>query len=503
MEFHIKEIVNRLHDEPLPVDSKVPRIVHQIVWRNTFTFRNYLSIMSVYKNLNPYKIILYVSEKKFKIQEYEYNSWFRKASQQIPSIELSFLAPLDKSKRRYFFDEIGLISSVLSNFGGLYVNINTIMTGEIWQKNSGESFLAGLTRTNRTYFIGFIMAAQTKNLKHFLREITTPSYFMTHGYETECAFSATFSEAEDCCIMLADFFPVDIISENSFFGSVVRGLFYGTPTIPEPKRVFPPIPKIVHYIWIGTQPITYVMFLSFKSTLRFVKPLKIFIYVDTFELGKYFEEMRSFKCVQIVFYGTPFWVFQRRILNPSHASDVVRADVLLRYGGIYIDWDVFWLKPVDDLLSIGYETIASLDFYVDMHPRPEFPDTINMGVLFARPGSRFIALWQDTFKQYVGNHPTFHAVEIVYKVYEEHPDLLYLEKRLQVICFHLLCHPLWLSNYKDTNIHNTFDFTKDAYSVHFTYPTPKEFESEHEMNSSKGFFADMARHVYGLANAYD
>ena len=68
-------------------------------------------------------------------------------------------------------------------------------------------------------------------------------------------------------------------------------------------------------------------------------------------------------------------------------------------------------------------------------------------------------------------------IEMMYKLYEEHPDLLYIERRLQVMCFNLRCHPLWLPNFRNEKIHNEFDFIKDAYAVHFTQPLPKSFKS--------------------------
>jgi drug/metabolite transporter superfamily protein YnfA len=50
----------------------------------------------------------------------------------------------------------------------------------------------------------------------------------------------------------------------------------------------------------------------------------------------------------------------------SHRSDIIRADILLKYGGIYSDWDVIWLKPIDELISKGYDTILNFDIL----PRP-------------------------------------------------------------------------------------------------------------------------------------
>ena len=285
---------------------------------------------------------------------------------------------------------------------------------------------------------------------------------------------------------------------RSRFAAFARFLFYGTSQIPEPQRSFPPIPKVVHYVWFGTTNMTYTMYLSFQSTLRFVKPIRIIIYVETFDLGPYFDVMKNSSVVSVVNYGRPRSVFQIPINKLSHISDYVRADVLLRLGGIYLDWDVFWLKPVDDLLTLGYETIAALDPVIEILDRQDFPDLINMGVLLARPGSRFIGLWMESFHKYIGEHTTFHAVEMVYKLYEDHPDLLYLEETLQVLCFPFKkCHPLWLPDYQEQRAHNEFDFTKDAYTVHITSQMPEAFRSEEGMRKSKGFFADMARHVHG------
>ena len=85
----------------------------------------------------------------------------------------------------------------------------------------------------------------------------------------------------------------------------------------------------------------------------------------------------------------------------------------------------------------------------------------------------------------------------VYKLYEEHPDLLVIDERLQIMCHELRCHPLWLNDYKDTKAHHVFDFKNDVYAVHFTYPTPEAFKSEKLVLESKGYFTDMARHILG------
>ena len=57
--------------------------------------------------------------------------------------------------------------------------------------------------------------------------------------------------------------------------------------------------------------------------------------------------------------------------------------------------------------------IPAVDPVKEIFGRQDFPDLINIGVLLARPGSKFVALWMDSFHKYTGAHETFHAVEIM------------------------------------------------------------------------------------------
>ena len=477
-------------------ETHTPRLVYQILYGNVFTFRNYLSIMSVYKILEPYRIILYVPA-EFKPKPEEYNMWFQKAADIIPYLET-----------RKYSDDFGEVDGIrelrhigateLRKTGGIYVNLNTIINTDLWKYRAGN-IRVGMAGSS---YLGFVQVARNFNFTEFVHNITGFDDFSVESYTTKCVLPHTFKDYEHCCIISHVIYPMNIMQSVSHFASFARFLFYGTSKIPLPQPTYPPIPKIVHYVWFGNEHMTYSMYLSFQSTLRFVKPLQIIIYVESYDLGHYFDAMKNSSVVTVVIdYGRPRFVFQRPINKFSHLSDYVRADVLLRLGGIYIDWDVFWLKPVDDLLNLGYETIASVDPVIDILGRQDFPDLINMGVLLARPGSKFVALWMDSFHKYIGDHATFHAVEMVYKLYEDHPDLIYLEERLQVLCFpYKTCHPLWLPDYQKGKVHNEFDFTKDAYSVHITGPLPTAFKSEKGMmTSAEDFFTDMARHINGVS----
>ena len=108
-------------------------------------------------------------------------------------------------------------------------------------------------------------------------------------------------------------------------------------------------------------------------------------------------------------------------------SDYWRGDILIRYGGIYMDWDVMWVNPIPEDLR-RYETVACADFPAT----GAFPDVFNMGVLLAAKGSKYLRFFLESYHHYLDSHWSYNAIHMPYKVYEKHPDLLLVNRHLQV-----------------------------------------------------------------------
>ena len=64
----------------------------------------------------------------------------------------------------------------------------------------------------------------------------------------------------------------------------------------------------------------------------------------------------------------------------SHMTDVWRVDFMIKYGGIYVDTDVVFVRPLDRQIR-GYDAVGSYDWTYWNHP---FPDTINFGVALGK-----------------------------------------------------------------------------------------------------------------------
>ena len=62
------------------------------------------------------------------------------------------------------------------------------------------------------------------------------------------------------------------------------------------------------------------------------------------------------------------------------------------------------------------------------------------------------------------------------------------------------CHPTWWPNYHNGSIHHLnspslTNWRQDAYSYHFTEPTPPELKNEAALMASNSIFAQMGKHI--------
>lgn len=109
------------------------------------------------------------------------------------------------------------------------------------------------------------------------------------------------------------------------------------------------IPKTIHYVWLGNRPKPKKIEKCIASWNKFCPDYEI---IEWNELN---FDINSHNFVKEAY----------EIGNFAFSSDVIRLEVLYKYGGIYVDADVEFLKPIDDLLYneafIGFE----IDEYVN------------------------------------------------------------------------------------------------------------------------------------------
>lgn len=103
------------------------------------------------------------------------------------------------------------------------------------------------------------------------------------------------------------------------------------------------IPKVIHYVWVGGNPLTPLAERCIESWKKYCPDYEIKRWDETnFDINsnRYCKEA----------YESKKWAF---------VSDYIRVKVLYEYGGIYMDTDVEVTKPLDKFLEnsafVGFE----------------------------------------------------------------------------------------------------------------------------------------------------
>ena len=127
------------------------------------------------------------------------------------------------------------------------------------------------------------------------------------------------------------------------------------------KEDKPVIPKLIHAIWFSGDPMPDLNLRCLESWKKYAPDYEIKIWnMETYKPDRclFFEQAIEHK-------------------NWAFASDYARADLLYRYGGIYMDLDVEMLRPIDDLLYndayMSFESLDRIECGSGMGSRPGHP----------------------------------------------------------------------------------------------------------------------------------
>ncbi|XP_041358318.1 LOW QUALITY PROTEIN: uncharacterized protein LOC121375131 [Gigantopelta aegis] len=471
----------------------VPLTVH-FVWCNQrhFQFQNYLSVLGAYKFLHPVEILFHYSWEP-ELDSVAYYQFYADLLRDIP---VFFSKSLEDTA--ICTSEVGVkvthIASLLNKYGGIYIDINTIISQN----------LNPLREKRFSYMVEKSSSKETKHIllmlmgKDVISSEVSIEQLMSNP-NVSCTLPSSYSmshEATFCVHVDHEMFPVDIFELQTDFGQLARWVGYGTKSVlrPQPHKS-PVIPNIVHYVWLGSNTFSFFSYLSLLSTLHVLKADAVYIHGDHYPTGKYWDKMKGNERVEFIFREVPSTVFGHTIgAKLSHASDFIRVDVLLRYGGIYMDWDVLWVNSIPESLR-KYDFVACADW-----PRTgSYPDVFNMGLIAASNESVFLQYFMESFRHYIDSHWSYNAIHMPYKVYEKHPDQLFHYRHFQVICAEFKCHPVWMDGYKDDDVNHLttarFDWRRDILALHWTYPDPPEFDNEEILRSSHGMFSDIGKYI--------
>lgn len=123
------------------------------------------------------------------------------------------------------------------------------------------------------------------------------------------------------------------------------------------------VPRLLHFIFglsadFGGKPFGLVHHLVIAAAQHAAAPVATYFYYAHEPSGEWWEAAKPSLALRKVV--APTSVFGRPVRKFAHQADVLRLEVLLSFGGIYLDLDVLLLRPLAPLLSAAAPGQATL-----------------------------------------------------------------------------------------------------------------------------------------------
>jgi hypothetical protein len=154
------------------------------------------------------------------------------------------------------------------------------------------------------------------------------------------------------------------------------------------------IPKVVHLCFgmapdFGGKPWSLVHYACARSMAERLRPDEIRFYYAYEPSGPWWDLTRPM--LSPVRIEPPTAIFGNPLVHPAHRADVVRLEMLIEHGGIYLDCDVLVMRDFDALL--GHKCVLGLQGEGDKAG-------LCNGVILAERNASFLRRWYDTYRSF-------------------------------------------------------------------------------------------------------
>ncbi|XP_070177299.1 uncharacterized protein [Littorina saxatilis] len=472
--------------------GQLPSTLHY-VWcgDKTFRFQHYLGVLSAVRILQPSKILFHSTHFPDTSGD-GYHTWFLNLQEALPNLVLRKLSVSTPCTSEKLFDFV--IDNFFSQDGGIFIGESVILTRSprdlddvsvVWSASGISSAATNGVMIVKKRIDGNILKRLVERSK---RKCTSADEYNSKRSEW------------DCITVESNLYPRDVWATLTPFAELARWLYYGrrAPFL-VPRSQTEVIPRIAHCIWLASDKkmfsqLQLTHFISVLSALYVGGFRHVYVHGDREPGGVLWEDLRT-EDVTFVKTEKPETVFQTHVNRvPEHISDILRTNILFKYGGAYMDLDVIWTSRVPGWL-LSYPTVVSLEWV----RQGDWPETFNMGVLMAQQRAPWFKKFVPTLRDYRDSSWGRNAIMMPYRAYERQPDSLYVDRYLQVMNFDGISHPTWQSDYlrdmSDHRLTQPFNWS-DVRSLHLTFPEPvPSLTSFKALREGKDVLAEIGRYV--------
>ncbi|UCC41077.1 MAG: hypothetical protein JSV96_06515 [Candidatus Aminicenantes bacterium] len=220
------------------------------------------------------------------------------------------------------------------------------------------------------------------------------------------------------------------------------------------------IPNVIHFCFglredYGKMPFSFMHYLSVRTAYECNKPDEMMLYYKYEPKGEWWEKSRRYLTLEKI--EPPTRIFGNPLCHFAHQLDVFRIDLLLKYGGIFLDMDVICLKSFRPLLK--YEYVMGW----------EGDSGLCTAVLLSSPNSEFLKILREKYKNFrsKGQDEFWNENAVIWPkvVADQRPDLIHTVNKYAFF-WPLSCspHKIWGRHPK-----NTLDRVLNHFKDQFDY----------------------------------
>ncbi|WWC63305.1 uncharacterized protein I303_105905 [Kwoniella dejecticola CBS 10117] len=250
------------------------------------------------------------------------------------------------------------------------------------------------------------------------------------------------------------------------------------PYLPEPLKPKPKhkdgngnsggmvIPNSVHYVYGLKEPkygeeveeLPYYAYLAIRSALINLSPEKMYFHYKHLPRGPWMQLLLPH--LTLVETEVPDQIYGNKLDHFAHKADVLRLLAMKYSGGIYLDIDIYVIKPFDDLLY--HPTTLGMEASPDSRRTALDPEGLCNAIIISQPHSSFIDRWLSSYESFDGGNWAGHSVVKPWEIARTYPD------EVQVLNERAFFWPMWHGEeIKKTHEEGSFDFEKTGqYAYH-------------------------------------
>ena len=185
------------------------------------------------------------------------------------------------------------------------------------------------------------------------------------------------------------------------------------------------VPRVVHFTWglKGDGAFTFALYLAIRAAQINIEPIEVKIhYTHLDRQNPWFKALEP--NLTLVHHDPALYLdaagfgtqSNRKDWHVAHVADVLRLQVLLDEGGIYLDSDAFALQPFDKILRGARDVVMA-------HEGGNRYGMAN-AVIVAKKGAPFIKRWLGDYTGFNEQDWNWHSVVLPKRLADRHPEEL-------------------------------------------------------------------------------